>query len=168
MPPRQGETLVTAELRAELGVWKDTGVSFPVTESDIRRWALAVYWPDLPPRLYWDAEYAKTTCWGGIVAPEEFNPLAWPVAPHGGKDPEHGAQPDRLPEKGQATMNAGSTETFFARIRPGDVIRARARLASFEERQTRLGLTLFITYENEWHNQRDELVKRRMAVALRY
>ena len=39
---------------------------------------IAVYWPDEPPRLYWDEEYARTTKWGGIIAPQEFNPFAWP------------------------------------------------------------------------------------------
>ena len=39
--------------------------------------ALAVYYPDVPPRLFWDEEYARSTRHGGIVAPEDFNPFAW-------------------------------------------------------------------------------------------
>ena len=39
-------------------------MSFPITDSDIRRWAIAVYYPEPAPRLFWDAEYAAGTCTG--------------------------------------------------------------------------------------------------------
>ena len=55
-------------------------VSHPVTVSDIRRWAIAVYYPATPPRQFWDEDYAATTLNGCIVAPEEFNPFAWSTA----------------------------------------------------------------------------------------
>ena len=55
----------------------DSATSFPITDSDIRRWAIAVYYPEPAPRLFWDAEYAAGTVHGGIVAPEDFNPFAW-------------------------------------------------------------------------------------------
>ncbi len=65
---------------ARLGVWGEWGRwSAPIRDSDIRRWALAVYWPAMPPRRFWDEAYARTTRWGGIVAPDEFNPFAWPA-----------------------------------------------------------------------------------------
>ena len=51
----------------------------PVALSDIRKHAIAVYWPDKPPRRFWDEDYARQTPWGGIVAPEDFNPFAWPI-----------------------------------------------------------------------------------------
>ncbi len=61
-------------------------VSFPVSSSDIRRWALAsALPPEPPPREFVDADYA-TTRWGGLVAPREFNPFAWMVAERAGPD----------------------------------------------------------------------------------
>ena len=45
--------------------------SMPIAVSDIRKWAQAVYYPEAPPRQYWDEEYAATTPAGGIVAPED-------------------------------------------------------------------------------------------------
>jgi N-terminal half of MaoC dehydratase len=57
----QAETLVTPEMEQHRGVWGDERVSYPVSESDIRKWAIAVYWGETPPRLYWDAEYARGT-----------------------------------------------------------------------------------------------------------
>ncbi|MYB42436.1 MAG: MaoC family dehydratase, partial [Chloroflexi bacterium] len=73
------ETLVTEEMIEAKGVWGDEDTSHPVTESDIRKWAIATYWPDKPPPLYWDDDYARGTKWGGIIAPRDFNPFAWPV-----------------------------------------------------------------------------------------
>ncbi|HZU76165.1 MAG TPA: MaoC family dehydratase N-terminal domain-containing protein, partial [Dehalococcoidia bacterium] len=55
-------------------VWSEPRYSPPVSLSDIRKWAIAVYWPEVPPRIFWDEEYAKTTRWGGIIAPQDFNP----------------------------------------------------------------------------------------------
>ena len=70
--------LVTDGMRDARGVWDEWGRwSPPIRDSDIRRWALAVYWPEAPPARYWDAAAAATTTAGGIVAPEEFNPFAW-------------------------------------------------------------------------------------------
>ena len=71
------QTMVTAEMLERKGVWGSSRVSPPVSESDIRKWAIAVYWPETPPRIFWDAEYAAGTKWGTIIAPPDFNPFAW-------------------------------------------------------------------------------------------
>ena len=160
------DTLVTPQMEQEKGVWGAETVSFPISESDIRKWAIAAYWPETPPRLYWDAEYAATTRWGGIVAPEDFNPFAWPV-PTGKVEPV-GAVPGQPSERGSNLLNGGQADTFGARMRPGDVITSRTRLARWEERYGRNGLTLFTYIETEWRNQNDEFDKRRVATIIRY
>ena len=78
-------TYITEELRAQLGVERNRQVSLPVERGEIRRWAIAVYWPQRPPPIYWDEEYAKATPWGGIIAPPDFNPFTWPVDEEGFK-----------------------------------------------------------------------------------
>jgi hypothetical protein len=161
------ETLVTDEMRRQQGAWGAETVSFPVSESDIRKWAIAIYWPEIPPRIYWDAEYAKGTRFGGIVAPEEFNPFAWPIADRSGME-SAGARPGETPKKGENILNGGQQDTWLAKIRPGDVIRSRTRLSHWEERTGRNGLTLYMYNETEWRNQRDEVVKRRVQTAIRY
>jgi hypothetical protein len=55
-------------------------VSFPVAASDIRRWAMAVYHPLLPPVRYWDEEWIAANLNGRVLAPQEFNPFAWMTA----------------------------------------------------------------------------------------
>src|SRR5947209_64490 len=66
-------------MRAIVGKTMRTATSYPITASDIRRWAIALSYPEVPPPLYWDEDYAASTKWQGIVAPQEFNPFgaAW-------------------------------------------------------------------------------------------
>ncbi len=158
------ETLVTEEMEKRKGVWENERSSFPVSESDIRKWAIASYWPEIPPKLFWDEAYAKSTKWGGIIAPNDFNPFAWPVDKKdgmgGGRDATSGA--------GTRGMNGGQVETFGVPIRPGDVITSRTRLKGWNERTTRLGHTLFAETEMEWVNQKGELVKTRISTSIRY
>ena len=163
----ESETLVTDSMRERQGVWGAQSQSYPVSESDIRRWAIAVYWPDTPPKLFWDAEYAATTRWGGIVAPQEFNPFAWPPE-RPGRRGSPGPVPGQKPKKGENILNGGQTDTFFTPMRPGDVITSRSRLSHWEEKQGRHGLTIFEYNETEWHNQNDELAKRRISIGVRY
>jgi hypothetical protein len=65
-------------------------------------------------------------------------------------------------------MNGGQVDTYGVAMRPGDVITSRSRLRDWDERGTRLGLTLFSFSETEWRNQHDALVKLRVATAIRY
>jgi hypothetical protein len=69
---------------------------------------------------------------------------------------------------GGMILNGGQTDTFFARLRPGDVITTRLRLADWEEKEGRSGLKLFSQYETEWHNQNGDLVKRRVATVIQF
>ena len=138
----EAETLVTEEMIAAKGVWETEIRSHPVTESDIRKWALATFWPDKPPRVYWDNEYAQGTRWGGIIAPRDFNPFAWPIDRPVGPASK-GPLPGQTPKKGENILNGGQRDTFFEVIRPGDSLITRTRLSHWEEREGRLGLTIF-------------------------
>ncbi len=159
------ETLVTPEMIEQKGKFGEKNDSPPVTLSDIRKWAIAVYWPDTPPRLYWDEEYAAGTEYGGVVAPLDFNPFAWPIdrnpASRGPATPE-GAGP------GTRGMNGGQTDEYFAPMRPGDVISSSTGLVDWLERTTRLGLTLFSTTEIRWTNQNGEAVRVRRQISIQY
>jgi acyl dehydratase len=162
-------SLVTPDMEEHKGVWGQGRSSYPISLSDIRKWAIAVYWPEPPPPLFWDEEYAATTRWGGIVAPQDFNPFAWPVeraAPGAPARPRPPRSADGRRPMG--IMNGGQTDTYGVPMRPGDVITSRSRLRDWQERDTRLGHTLFIYNETEWTNQADELVKRRVSTTIRY
>lgn len=178
MSETSAETLVTQDMIDRKGVWGGERTSPPISESDIRKWAIATYWPQKPPQIYWDTEYASGTKWGSIIAPPDFNPFAWPVergfGAMGGR-PRQGGGAGGRPAGGAAAggrrltgMNGGQTDTYGVPMRPGDVIRSRSRLQRWEEREGRLGLTLYTYTENEWRNQDDDLVRTRISVGIRY
>ena len=151
------DTLVTTEMSDAKGIWVRELTAPPVSESDIRKWAIAVYWPENPPRRFWDAAA------GMIMAPEDFNPFAWPVPtdePQGSA-----AMPGML---GRNVLNGGQVDTFGARIKVGDVITTRTRLVDWSEREGRAGLMLFSRYETEWRNQDGDLVKTRVATIIQF
>lgn len=89
--PAQAEVShISGEMLTAIGRTLSRRVSFRVSESDIRRWALAVYYPDAPPERFIESETAAKSRHGGITAPEDFNPFAWlaalqSAAPSGGR-----------------------------------------------------------------------------------
>ena len=148
--------LVTPRMRERLGVWTPWGPPSPaIAESDIRRWAIAVYWPEVPPRLYWDAEYAATTRWRGIIAPVEFNPFAWPVPDR--TTPADDRRARREPRARR--VNGGSRITFGVAMRPGDRIEARSQLVEWRVKPGRAGELLFVDFRHQWRNQHREDVR---------
>ncbi len=170
-----GETYVTDEMRSLPGRPFREMVSFPVTASDIRRWAIAVHYPDPPPRLYWDEEYAAGTAFGGIVAPEDFNPFAW-----ASRVPEIAARPAEVDPNFFETLlgargpglarliNAGVQISYGERIRPGDVIRTESRIRRYEEKQGQTHALLLTHWESTWTNQSDEHVKQTEHTTIRF
>lgn len=170
-------TYITEDMRAAVGRELGRAVSFPVSESDIRRWAIAVYHPESPPRKYWNGKAAADTREGGIVAPEDFNPFAWMTAePEGGSLMASAAtDPDGLEKQLgiegpglKNVLNGGLSSDYGVPMRPGDVITSVTRLAEYRERPGSLGLMLFTTSESVWTNQRGEVVKTSRGTLIRY
>ena len=152
--------------------------SVPISLSDIRKWAMAVYYPEIPPPLYWHEEYARTTSHGGIVAPEDFNPFAWftsegpriaptfegPIRDSG---PE-GAFGVAAPET-TFILNGGVEVTYGVRMRPGDVITSgKSKVVDYVERESRMGLMLFTRTQSSWSNQNGEMVRVTIGTGIRY
>lgn len=170
-----GPPLVTEAMRAAVGTEIDRKVSFPIAASDIRRWAIAVYFPAEPPGEFWDESYARTSGHGGLVAPEEFNPFAWMLADPPGIKPSYepgGPSLESelgLPEVPTSHMlNGGTDIEYGVRMRPGDVITSCTTLAGYDERNGRLGAMLFTSMRSRWTNQHDELVKTVVSTVIRY
>jgi hypothetical protein len=168
------KTVISEAMRAVIGGELGRSVSFPVTDSDIRRWAVAVYYPEDPPPLFWDAEYAARTGYKSIVAPEDFNPFAWmdadgPKRTAAGHDPDATEKTLGIDGPGLTfQLNGGAEVEYGARMRPGDVITSVRRLAEYTERAGRLGQMLFTVMEDVWTNQNDEVVKTGRLTLIRY
>ena len=165
-------TNVSDAMRGALGNLLTRRTSYPVAESDIRRWVLAVYWPEKPPQMFLDA----------ARAPEDFNPFAWIAA---GSETTGRINGDRIngdtnaadrteqlagiPGPGlQFQLNGGLESEYGVPIRPGDVITSKNRLDSYSEREGKLGLMLFTVTEDTWTNQDDAVVKRSRMTLIRY
>ena len=164
-----GQSLINDAMRAWVGSKTPPLTSPPISESDIRRAAISIYWPEIPPRVYWDTDHAATTRWSGIIAPEEFNPFAWMV------DRAHvGPQPDRLDDSQTELEDArnlrppgapprflfgGVDSTYHARMRPGDVITSVITATDVYERSGSIGPMLFYITEETWTKQNGEVVK---------
>jgi acyl dehydratase len=153
-PPRPGKWLDEKTI-AWLGRATDPVTSLPVGANDIRRWAIAIHYPEPPPAACVDEKTAERGPWGGLVAPRDFNPFAWlPVS--GRSEPwlrGMGTAP------GTRVLNGGQRSRYFAPIRPGDVITSVASLANAYEREGRLGTMLFLVNETRWTNQSGQLVR---------
>jgi hypothetical protein len=142
-------------MRERRGAWTPWGrPSAPIATSDIRRWAIAVYWPRTPPRLYWDEDYAASTRWGGIVAPVEFNPFAWSIEPGPSR-----RELDGHTEHQSRRVNGGSRIRFGAAMRPGDRIEARSMLVEWRAKRGASGDLLFVDFRHQWRNQEGVTVR---------
>lgn len=168
-------TIVSDAMRGAVGRPFDDRQSYPVAAADIRRWAIAVYFPEPPPRLYWDEVYARSTVHGGIVAPEDFNPFAWATVRPAVAERAAAFDPDFVEHllgiegPGLATaLNAGIDTEYGVRMRPGDTIRATSQVVDYTEKAGRFGRMLMTTVRSTWTNQRDETVKRSAQTLIRY
>ncbi len=164
-------TYVTEGMLEAQRKWGPSRTSYPITTTDIRRWAMATYYPERPPPIYWDEEYAATTRWKTIIAPPDFNPFAWTLttgAPTKRSGPSLNAQPRHPEGKPLTGLNGGQTDTYGVPMRPGDVVSARSRLLDWNEREGRFGHTIYVRTEIEWKNQTNELVRTRISTSIRY
>jgi acyl dehydratase len=156
IPAREPGVFLDDKTIALLGQPTEPVVSFPVDANDIRRWAMAVYYPEPAPEALSDLDAAARLAWGGLTAPRDFNPFAWVPAFH----------PESYPwmrgmgtEPGTRGLNGGQRSWYFAPIRPSDVITCTATLVDAYEKDGRAGTMLFLVDESRWTNQRGELVK---------
>jgi N-terminal half of MaoC dehydratase len=172
------DSYISDEMRAAIGRQMSRRVSYPISESDIRRWAVAVYYPEKPPARFYDADVAAKSRWGGIVAPEDFNPFAWMVveeeqaqggADLGDNNPNRTELSMGVPSPGLKFMlNGGLEMEYGVPMRPGDVITSVSRLGGYTERPGRLGLMVFTVFEDTWTNDRNETVKVSRSTLIRY
>lgn len=145
-----------AETLTWLGRPLQPDVALPVDANDIRRWAMATWYPEDPPAELLDAAAAARGPWGELVAPRDFNPFAWTKC----------TPPDTYPwmrgmgtEPGHRGLNGGQRNAYFAPIRVGDVITSVVTLVDAYEKEGRMGPMMFLIDEARWTNQRGELVR---------
>ncbi len=165
------KNLISDEMRGGLGRTIRKRTSFPISVSDIRKWAIAVYYPEEPPTEYLGAGAA-----GGdppATAPEEFNPFAWATPGREPKNPDASAgflerQAGITPPDVMFVVNGGTVCEYGVPMQEGDVITADFTLKSYTQKEGKRGPLLITETQDRWTNQRDELVRNAVMTYIRY
>lgn len=165
--------MITADMQDLVGRPHRRVVSYPIARLDIRRWAMATYYPAEPPPRYADAE--------PLLAPREFNPFAWAVADEQKFGPAASATPEQLaagaiehllgvePPQLYRALNGGvSCQYGAARMRVGDVITATATIAEYGTKESRLGSMLLTTIDTVLTNHDRQHIRTDRLVLIRY
>ena len=168
-------SIVTDEMRSIVGKEMRRVVSYPVTAQDIRRWVIAVWYPETPPRQYWDEEYARQAPAGSLVAPEDFNPFAWAtpepaldgpqVSQTAFSEAELGVSP---PAYSAFILSEINTSHSGIAMRPGDVITGLYSITKYFEREGRMGHMLYTTLTQTLTNQNEDWIRSTDSVFIRY
>ncbi|MDR3417171.1 MAG: MaoC family dehydratase N-terminal domain-containing protein [Nevskia sp.] len=131
----------------------------PCNGTDIRRWVQAM---DYPNPIHWDEEIARSSRFGGLVAPQSFT-----VA----MDYGHGCHPACVGRIPGSHLIFGGEEWWFygSRIRPGDKLFQERRFDGYKVGDTKFaGPTVFTRGDTVHRNQDGVLVAKERATAIRY
>lgn len=152
--------LDTSDLDQYLGASMGGGqLREPITVTDIRRWVQGMQYPN---RLHYDDEYAATTPFGRIVAPQSFMVNC---------DIGHGSMPSVFGKLPGTHMIFGGDEWWFygPRVFPGDQITVERRHLDYKVSDTKFaGPTVFGRGDSTHVNQRGEKVSTQRSTSVRY
>ena len=131
----------------------------PCSSSDIRRWVMAM---DYPNPLHWDQEFARESKFGGIVAPQSIAVAL---------DYGHGAAPACVGHIPKSHLIFGGEEWWFygCPVWPGDQLFQERRFHDHKVVETKFaGPTMFSRGDTTHTNQHGTLVARERSTAIRY
>jgi hypothetical protein len=153
-------TLDCSDLDRHMGVpIQPARLKEPVSNSDIRRWAQAMHYPN---RLHYDEEFAAAGRFGDLVAP-----LSFAVA----TDDAHGSGAACAGLIPNSHLVFGGDEWWFygPRIRAGDLIHNERIPFDYVVKETKFaGPTCFQRGDNHYHNQHGELIAKQRSTGIRY
>jgi hypothetical protein len=165
------DQIISAEMRAAEGRVLSSRSSYPISASDIRKWAIAVYHPEPPPSKYIGAGAAGGEA--ALVAPQEFNPFAWATPGAKPKPSDVSAnflenQMGIAPPPMKFMVNGGSVCEYGAPMREGDVITTAYSLKGYTLKQGKKGPLLITETQDRWTNQKGETVRTTTLTLVRY
>jgi acyl dehydratase len=131
----------------------------PCSATDIRRWVMAM---DYPNPIHWDQKFAESSKFGGIVAPQSFAV---------GIDYGHGVQAACVGHIPGSHLIFGGEEWWHygPRLRPGDRLTQRRRFYDYKVAETKFaGPTLFSRGDTLHIDQRGVPVCKERATSVRY
>ncbi|MDD5094635.1 MAG: MaoC family dehydratase N-terminal domain-containing protein [Dehalococcoidia bacterium] len=153
----QAPSAITDEMKKMIGhVWGPT--VYEVEKGWIKKLAEAI---EDPNPLFYDEAYAKTTRYGGIIAPPTFFAALREDA--GGEWVKTAKC-----SLNTGAMNGGNDVEYIKPIRPGDVIGVTDKLTGIVEKDTKRGKMLFFSFEKTLTNQKGEVVAKARNTGIRY
>lgn len=173
--------LINEKVRSLIGKETKTATAWSeVTKTEIRRFIQAVM--DEDP-LYFDEDYAKTTRFGGVVAPPTLPTVLFGMREPGSWDPLldmpddfGGDKPSEMAGKQLPNWSLGVHEIlahlpetcrhfdggndleFYQLARPGDRITCTGKVVKIYEKNGRSGRLGFIVVDLTYRNQKGELL----------
>jgi len=138
---------------------------YEVTKRDIKRFAQAIGEAD---PIHFDEEYAKTTRYGGIIAPPLFCQMFTFEDVPADRLPGDGSPIEiDVPIPAQRTVGGASSYEIFQRVRAGDRITAKSTLKDVFTKEGKSGRLYFVVVETEFSNQREETVAKETATYIK-
>ena len=138
---------------------KPTSLKEPVRNTDFRRWAQAMHYPNL---LHYDHDFAAVSRFGQLVAPQSFA-----VAAADG----HGATPAAIGRIPESHLIFGGDEWWFygPRLFDGDRVINEKIPFDYVVKETKFaGPTCFQRGDNNYYNQKGELIAKQRSTSIRY
>jgi acyl dehydratase len=129
---------------------------YEIEKGMIQRFVQAI---DDPNPLWQDEEYAQKSQYGGIIAPPTFIPII-------GFEQIQQQVSQLIPHR--TVLHAATELECYQPLRPGEVVTVTTKIANIRQRQGKMGKMAFITFENTYKNQRQELVARCRQMVISY
>ena len=154
------QTLDCSDLGQYMGrPMKATSLKEPVRNTDFRRWAQAMHYPNL---LHYDHDFAAVSRFGRLVAPQSFA-----IAAADG----HGCPPAAIGNIPGSHLIFGGDEWWFSgpRLFDGDRVVNEKIPVDYVVKETKFaGPTCFQRGDNNYYNQNGELIARQRSTSIRY
>jgi acyl dehydratase len=131
----------------------------PCASSDIRRWVMAM---DYPNPVHWDEEFARESKFRGLVAPQSIAVAL---------DYGHGCQPACVGKIPGSHLIFGGEEWWHYghRIRPGDQLFQERRFHDYKVTETKFaGPTVFQRGDTFHRNQHGTVIAKARSTTIRY
>ena len=125
---------------------------FEIEKGMIKRFAIATGDPN---PLYCDEEFAKSTPYGGIIAPPTLL-FEWNHHIHGALPPENRETLFSGLERQPRLVRGINEYEFLQPVRAGDIIKTKSRIIDAYEKQGRSGQLVFMICQTDYFNQMEE------------
>ena len=140
------DSLITEQMRAQIGKEINFGPPFPVEKGAIRSLAEAMNYPN---PLYLDEKYAQGRGHSSVVAPPGFASYNLPL----------GAPLEvlKFPFQIASGLHGSDEWEYLQDIHAGDVLTPRGKIIDLVEKTGKAGRMLFVVSEVTFTNQRGEV-----------